>query len=65
MERFTVYDPKGEMFEVTAGRLNDLVVVRGWTFWHPSQKVEVFKDPKERANGDNGTGTARLAGEGS
>ena len=41
---FKVYDKSGEMFEVPAGRLNDLIVIRGWTFWHPSEQKSVFKD---------------------
>ena len=47
---FKVYDPKGEMFEVTASRLNELIVVRGWTFWHPSEQKVVFKTKDETDN---------------
>lgn len=46
---FIVYDPTGEMFEVPASRLNDLIVVRQWTFWHPSEKKEVFKEASQEA----------------
>lgn len=45
---FKVYDPKGEMFEVPAGRLQELIVSLGWTFWHPSEKKVVFKDKGEK-----------------
>lgn len=41
---FKVYDKKGEPFEVTAGRLRDLILNRGWTFWPPSEEKSVFKD---------------------
>lgn len=36
----TVYDPDGQMFEVTPDRLDDLIVKRGWTFEHPSKSPE-------------------------
>lgn len=49
---FIVYDPQGEIFEVPAFRLNDLVVVRQWTFWHPSEKKDVFKDNSETTQDD-------------
>lgn len=39
-----VYDPSGEMFEVMPNRLHDLILVRGWTFWHPSENKVVFKE---------------------
>ncbi|MEQ8308011.1 MAG: hypothetical protein RIA09_15750 [Hoeflea sp.] len=45
---FRVYDPKGEMFEVMASRLHDLIVERGWTFWHPDEKKDVFGDIEAR-----------------
>lgn len=45
---FPVYDPHGEMFEVPAARLNDLILVRGWTFWHPSEKKIVFKEDQKK-----------------
>jgi hypothetical protein len=41
---YQVYDPKGEPFEVTAGRLHDLIVVRQWTFWPPTESKPVFKE---------------------
>lgn len=41
---YLVYDPKGEPFEVTASKLQDLIVERGWTFWHPDEKKVVFDD---------------------
>lgn len=39
-----VYDPSGEMFEVVAAKLHDLILIRGWTFWHPSENKVVFKE---------------------
>lgn len=54
---YIVYDPKGELFEVPAFRLNDLIVVQQWTFWHPDENKEVFRDnPKEtvdKVHGDD------------
>ncbi len=44
--RYIVYDQKGEMFEVTAGKLDHLIVKLGWTFWHPDEKREVFNEEK-------------------
>ncbi|MBB5277776.1 hypothetical protein HNR26_003865 [Rhizobium rosettiformans] len=49
---FKVYDPKGEMFEVPAGRLQELIVSLGWTFWHPSEKKVVFKDQGAKTHED-------------
>lgn len=50
---YVVYDPHGEMFEVPAVRLNDLIVVRQWTFWHPSEKKEVFRDQPKKPHEDD------------
>ena len=51
MEYYAVYDPKGEMFEVSASKLNKLVVKLGWTFWHPSEQKIVFKDAEGKRDG--------------
>lgn len=65
MEYYTVYDPKGEMFEVPASKLDKLVVKLGWTFWHPSENKIVFKDDtKDTEDGLLGTGTEAVDGEG-
>lgn len=53
--RFVVYDPKGEMFEVIASKLKDLIVNRGWTFWHPSKVVEVFGTTNRDSEKEDGT----------
>lgn len=43
MERMSLYDALGEMFEVPLAKAKDLIITHGWTTKPPSDATPVFK----------------------